>query len=253
MLEIFTTMAWNHLAILMQHLFLRTWKLNLEIYRKFRRWKSFEIRELENSVRGFPFTCLTFLHCVFSNVSSQRKFRRWESFEIHMSALCVRLPFHFEGSQVEVAVANSQEIILHQNLSPPKILNKCTFSTAEVLQIIWFLQRLSDAICQHLFKWANPPSPVQKKNHQCNAGKSTFFVNWKTQLLSWTRPNPESTTMKSVFSDIMTQELLGKLDQSKGRRRAFGMKPARRANIRHISKTTSASNVLSDRVESTMQ
>ena len=43
--------------------------------------------------------------------------------------------FHFEGSQLEVAVANSPKIILHQNLSSPKILNKCTFSTPEVSQI----------------------------------------------------------------------------------------------------------------------
>ena len=125
----------------------------------------------------------------------------------YMSALCARLPFHFEGSQVEVAVANSPKIILHQNLSSPKILNKCTFSTAEVLQIIWFLQRLSDPICEHPFKWVNPPSPV----HCWKKYKFLWIGHWKIRELFHLGLIPictESTTMKSVSTDIMTQELL---------------------------------------------
>ena len=170
----------------------------------------------------------------------------------YMSALCARLPFHFEGSQVEVAVANSPKIILHQNLSSPRILNKCTFSTAEVLQIIWFLQRLSDPICEHPFKWVNPPSPVHCWK------KVQVFVNWtledKRAISSWTHPNMYWIHYNEIsFYRYHDSRALGKLDQSKGRQRAFGMKAAERANIWHISNTTSAASVLSGRVESTMR
>ena len=62
--------------------------------------------------------------------------RLFEKISKSMRSPCeASFSLHFEGSQVEVAVANSPKIILHQNLSSPQILNKCTFSTPEVSQI----------------------------------------------------------------------------------------------------------------------
>ena len=119
-----------------------------------------------------------------------------------------------------------------QNLSPPRILNKCTFSTRG------FTNKLIFAPLVRFNLWAS------ESDH-----KTLFFFIFfvrtpgepsDVEVVNMVFLNPQQYMCLSLDSGALEWTEVNKLNQSKVRRRAFKMNPAKRTNLWHISNTTSA-------------